>query len=108
MLEVEMKFAVGDFAAIEAAVAARNIAIGPPRRDADHYFNAPHRDFARTDEALRVRTIGATNCVTYKGPKLDRTTKTRLEIEVPLAGGETAAADFRRLLTCLGYRPVAV
>jgi len=108
MLEVEMKFAVGDFAAIEAAVAARNIAIGPPRRDADHYFNAPDRDFARTDEAFRVRTTGEKNVVTYKGPKLDQTTKTRLEIEVPIANGEAAAADFRRILTHLGYRPVAV
>jgi adenylate cyclase class 2 len=108
MLEVEMKFAVALFDSLEAALIGRNITVGPSRRDADHYFNAPDRNFAQTDEALRVRTVGENNCVTYKGPKLDRTTKTRLEIEVPLADGEAAAADFRRLLTSLGYRPVAV
>ena len=108
VLEVEVKFAVADFAPIEAALAARNVKINAPRRDADHYFNAPDRDFAQTDEALRVRSIGDRNYVTYKGPKLDRITKTRLEIEVPLADGEAVAADFRRLLTHLGYRPVAV
>jgi adenylate cyclase class 2 len=108
MLEVEMKFVVDGFSAIEAALATREVVVGPSRRDADHYFNAPDRDFARTDEAFRVRTIGQKNFVTYKGPKLDQTTKTRLEIEVPLADGELAVADFRRILTLLGYRPVAI
>jgi adenylate cyclase class 2 len=46
--------------------------------------------------------------VTYKGPKRDPQTKTRAEIEVPLADGDRAAADFTSLLTHLGYRPVAV
>jgi adenylate cyclase class 2 len=108
MLEVEVKYAVADFGPLEAALAARGITPGVPRRDADHYFNAPDRDFAVTDEAVRVRTIGEKNFVTYKGPKIDRETKTRLEIEVPFADGEEAAADFRRLLTHLRYRPVAV
>jgi adenylate cyclase class 2 len=108
MLEVEVKYAVDDFGPLEAALAARGVAAGPPRCDADTYFNAPDRDFANTDEAVRVRSIGAKNFVTYKGPKIDRETKTRLEIEVPLADGEDVAADFVRLLTRLGYRPVAV
>jgi adenylate cyclase class 2 len=108
MLEVEVKFAVDDFGPLEAALAARGITPGPPRRDADQYFNAPDRDFAKTDEAFRLRSIGPKNFVTYKGPKIDRETKTRLEIEVPLADGESVAADFARLLTHLGYQPVAV
>jgi adenylate cyclase class 2 len=108
MLEVEVKYAVADFGPIETALAARGVAFGPPRRDADQYFNAPDRDFARTDEAVRVRSIGPKNYVTYKGPKIDRETKTRLEIEVPLADGEKVATDFAALLTHLGYRPVAV
>src|SRR4249920_446158 len=99
MLEVEVKYAVADFGPLLTALASRGITPGTLRRDADHYFNAPDRDFAVTDEAIRVRTIGEKNFVTYKGPKLDRETKTRLEIEVPLADGEEAAADFRRLLT---------
>jgi adenylate cyclase class 2 len=108
VLEVEVKFAVDDFGPLEAALAACGVAVGPPRRDADNYFNAPDRDFAKTDEAVRVRSIGVKNYVTYKGPKIDRETKTRLEIEVPLADGNEVAADFGRLLTHLGYRPVAV
>jgi adenylate cyclase class 2 len=106
MLEVEMKFPVGDFGSLRSQLAAWG-ATAKERRDVDYYFNAPDRDFARTDEALRVRCVGSTNCVTYKGPKLDSRTKTRTEIEVGLAPGEQAAEDFRRLLTHLGYRFVA-
>jgi adenylate cyclase class 2 len=103
-----MKFAVADFAPLERKLSAWGARADAALREADHYFNAPDRDFARTDEALRVRRVGRTNCVTYKGPKRDAQTKTRTEVEVPLADGEAAANDFCRLLTHLGYRPVAV
>jgi adenylate cyclase class 2 len=108
MLEVEMKFPLVDFAAVERRLAEWGAIAHPPRTDVDQYFNAPDRDFARTDEALRLRRIGAANFVTYKGPKRDAQTKTRTEIEVGLANGDAAAADFARLVTHLGYRPVAV
>jgi adenylate cyclase class 2 len=108
MLEVEMKFPVGDHADLEQRLAAWGARAEPPRADADHYFNAPDRDFARTDEALRIRRIDNANFVTYKGPKRDTLTKTRTEIEVPLAEGDKAADDFAHLLVALGYRPVAV
>jgi adenylate cyclase class 2 len=108
MLEVEVKYAGADFVALERQLRQWGAAEDPPRTDADHYFNAPDRDFAATDEALRLRRIGETNFVTYKGPKRDALTKTRTEIEVPLAPGAAAADDFSRLLVHLGYRPVAV
>jgi adenylate cyclase class 2 len=108
MLEVEMKFPVADFAALERRLAEWRAEAPIERDEADHYFNAPDRDFARTDEALRVRRIGPANLVTYKGPKRDLQTKTRTEIEVPLADGDRPAQDFMQLLQHLGYRPVAV
>jgi adenylate cyclase class 2 len=108
MLEVEMKFPGADFAAAEKRLAEWGAAADPAITEADHYFNAPDRDFARTDEALRLRRIGRANFVTYKGPKRGNRGKTRTEIEVPLAEGEAVADDFRRLLVHLGYRPVAV
>jgi adenylate cyclase class 2 len=108
VLEVEMKFPVADFATLERRLAEWGARADAPRLDADHYVNAPDRDFARTDEALRLRRIGPANFITYKGPKRDAQTKTRTEIEVPLADGDTAAEGFLRILTHLGYRPVAV
>jgi adenylate cyclase, class 2 len=108
MLEVEVKFAGADFGAVEQQLRHWGAAEDPPRTDADHYFNAPDRDFAVTDEALRLRRIGERNFVTYKGPKRDLLTKTRTEIEVPIAPGDASAEDFSRLLVHLGYRPVAV
>jgi adenylate cyclase class 2 len=108
MLEVEMKFPVGDLAAVESRLAETGARAVGSRQDVDHYFNAPDRDFARTDEALRLRRIGSANFVTYKGPKQDPQTKTRVEIEVPLAEGREIAEAFCQLLLRLGYRPVAV
>jgi adenylate cyclase class 2 len=108
MLEIEMKFPAADFAALERTLADWGAARDAARTDADHYFNAPDRDFGQTDEALRLRRIGPANYVTYKGPKRDAQTKTRTEIEVPLAEGDAAARDFTALLTHLRYRPTAV
>jgi adenylate cyclase class 2 len=108
MLEVEVKFADADFAALERHLNAWSAQEEPARVDVDHYFNAPDRDFAVTDEALRLRRIGERNYVTYKGPKREAQTKTRTEVEVPLAEGDTAAAEFTHLLGHLGYRSVAV
>jgi adenylate cyclase class 2 len=108
MLEIEMKFPVADFADLQRRLAEWGVAPAATREDADQYFNAPDRDFARTDEALRLRRIGPANFVTYKGPKRDAHTKTRTEVEVPLAGGDRAAADFASILTHLRYRPTAI
>ncbi|HEV3259648.1 MAG TPA: class IV adenylate cyclase [Gemmataceae bacterium] len=108
MLEVEMKFRLVDVATFEDRLAAAGAPASTAHHEEDHYFNAPDRDFACTDEALRLRRIGAANLLTYKGPKLDAQTKTRTEIEVAVADGDEAAADFSDLLVHLGYRPVAV
>ena len=108
MLEVEVKYRVADLAAVERKLLALGARPVEVRDDADAYFNAPHRDLAQTDEALRVRRIGPRNFVTYKGPRTDRQTKTRTEVEVPLADGPEAGSDFERLLTSLGFRAVSV
>lgn len=108
MLEVEMKFAVTDFVSIEQHLKNWQARGDEAIDEADHYFNAPDRDFAVTDEAFRLRRIGPRNMLTYKGPKHPGVVKTRTEIEVPVAEGPAAADDMGRLLVSLGYRPVAV
>lgn len=72
----------------------------------DLYFNHPVRDFAVTDEALRIRTIDQRNFVTFKGPKLDPRVKTRQEIEILLGDGLQTADDFGKMLLQLGFRAV--
>jgi adenylate cyclase class 2 len=107
VLEIEAKYPLADADDFERRLLAAGAAPVEDHAESDQYFNAPDRDFAKTDEALRVRRIGDANFVTYKGPKRDAQTKTRTEIEVPIAGGSDAADDFGRLLTHLGYRAVA-
>src|SRR5439155_17659443 len=98
MLEVEMKFPIENCAAMEPRIRAIGGVLHETRREVDHYFNAPDRDYAQTDEALRLRQIGSRNVLTYKGPKQDQMTKTRKEIEVPLADGDDVAKAMRNLL----------
>lgn len=108
MLEIEQKFANVDFAAIEKRLIEWQARRGEGRPEADHYFNAPDRDFARTDEAFRLRRVGSANFLTYKGPKHPGAVKVRTELEIPICDGDEAAEQFMRLLAHLGYRQVAV
>src|SRR5229473_7646304 len=108
MLEVEMKFPAANWNSLERQLAAWGAKELDIRREEDYYFNAPDRDFAQTDEALRLRRIGSSNYLTYKGPKKDPETKTRLEVEVPIAPGHEPAQALTQLLEHLGYRSVAV
>lgn len=105
--EVEMKFRVADRAALLAMLASRGVALADAETQADVYFAHPARDFAQTDEALRIRSVGSRNFVTYKGPKLDAATKTRQEIELAIAPGAEGAAGWSDLLAALGFRRVA-
>jgi len=82
----------------------------------DIYFNMPKglRDFKQTDEALRLRksiefnkdnpekTQKINYFITYKGKKIDKTTKTREEIEVKISEIE----EMKNLLKLLGFREV--
>ena len=108
MLEIEQKFAHADFAAIQRRLADWGVTAHDEHVEADHYFNAPDRDFAKTDEAFRLRRIGEQNFLTYKGPKQAAAVKIRTELEIPLRDGDEAAAQMTQLLRHLGYRPVAV
>lgn len=76
-------------------------------KQVDCYYRHPQRDFAQSDEAFRLRSVGEQNMMTYKGPKLDQTTKTRCEEEVRLADGETARQSCAAILSHLGFEPVA-
>ena len=105
--EVENKFRVNDMHRWEERLQQLGAEFGPAVEQTDVYFAHPTRDFAATDEALRIRRIGQRNWVTYKGPKVDQATKTRHELELPLAEGEEYVARYSELLESLGFRTVA-
>lgn len=106
MLEIELKFPVTRHDVVEQRLTEWAATPVAPVVQIDRYFAHPSRDFAQTDEAFRVRSVGNDNCVTYKGPVLDRQVKTRHEIEVPIASGAEAADQFRAILVALGFREV--
>lgn len=107
MIEVEVKAHAPNLNEIEEKI----VEIGASREGEEYqedlYFNAPHRDFAQTDEALRIRKIKKENSeetyITYKGAKMDNVSKTRKEIEVEVEN-PSKVAD---ILQNLSFRPVA-
>lgn len=65
----------------------------------DLYMNHPCRDFARTDESVRIRSEMGPDVtkfkITYKGPKVSGRSKARAEYELVLAEG----TDHKTLLS---------
>lgn len=129
MYEVEVKVSV-DHDTVREALSAAGADHVETLAQADTYFDAPHRDFAETDEALRVRreasapanferaesrtatidsilddqfTAAAESRVTYKGPLLEAESKTREEFETAVADSET----MREIITHLGFDSAA-
>jgi adenylate cyclase class 2 len=105
--EVEQKFPVADLRELETRLRELGATVSESQPEVDLYFAHPARDFAATDEALRIRRKGAASWITYKGAKIDQTTKTREELDLELPPGEAPAGAWRRLLEALGFRPVA-
>jgi adenylate cyclase class 2 len=97
MIEVEVK------ARCDPEVTGKILAMGAVLKGTEHhhdvYFNSPTRDFRRTDEALRIRVKEEGSRLTYKGPKLDSRTKSRLELTVEIDN----PSAMKKILAELGF-----
>lgn len=114
MYEVEIKVRA-DHEAIRGALEERGAATLSTVTQIDSYYDAPMREFAETDEALRVRheraegeegrspNRDAETTLTYKGPLVDEDSKTREEHETVVEDGAAIEAT----LSALGFEPVA-
>lgn len=106
MYEVEVKVRAVHDEVRDALEAVDARELGAVRQE-DTYYDAPHRDFARTDEAFRIRRETTaderTARVTYKGPLVEAESKTRREVEV----GVSDADGMAEILSALGFEPVA-
>ena len=117
MYEVELKLRA-DHDSVRTALDDAGASLDRRVRQVDTYYDAPHRDFAETDEALRLRKetregVGGsegdeqpetTTRITYKGPLVEAESKTREEHETAVADGDEAAG----ILGGLGFEPAAV
>jgi adenylate cyclase class 2 len=107
--EVEQKHRIDIVEGVDIGIllASYGATLGEPTGQIDQYYAHPCRDFAQTDEALRIRSENGKSFITYKGPKIDSKTKTRREIELPLDASDTDGKNFRDLLQAVGFTPVA-
>jgi adenylate cyclase class 2 len=109
MYEVELKVEADHERVRESLDDAAATAVDHVRQ-VDTYYDAPHREFAETDEALRLREetdldAGETTTkLTYKGPLVEAASKTREEHETAVDDGDAAAGIFDGL----GFEPAAI
>lgn len=121
MYEVEVKVR-GDHDVIRPELTELDARRTATVHQVDTYYDAPHRDFAETDEALRIRTETDANemepndepsasnqtpdvtQLTYKGPRVDDDSKTREESETDIESPET----MDDILESLGFSLTAV
>lgn len=101
MIEVEVKAKIDDFEDMEKELNKLGAKKTKKEFQEDIYFNSPVVDFAKTDEALRIRTTKEdenTNIfITYKGPKIDKKSKTRKEIEMGIEEAQKCSEIFEAI-----------
>ncbi|MHA1212243.1 MAG: class IV adenylate cyclase [Candidatus Heimdallarchaeota archaeon] len=103
-IEVELKLKVDNLEDIEYSLVEKGASLVEMVIQRDHYFAHPTRDYSITDEALRIREDGERFYLTYKGPKFDDKSKTRLEYNVKIAN----STEMIKILTLLDFKQVIV
>jgi len=104
MFEVEIKYRVSLLDDLRKIVSLMAKPIGISVEE-DHYFNHPCRDFAQSDEAIRIRIHGDGEVImTYKGRRIGSVGKSRMEINLKVDDYDNAAL----MMASLGFREVAV
>jgi adenylate cyclase, class 2 len=100
MLEIELKVRIPSLDPVREQLTGKNARFCGRVHEHDIYYNAPHRDFAVTDEAVRVRYTDDHAVVTYKGPKIKKFgLKAREELNFAVESGEA----FETMLIRLGF-----
>lgn len=107
MIEVEQKFRVTDEAKLRSELVAAGFSQQDTVTQVDLYFQHPVRNFAETDEALRLRRDGQHWAVTYKGPRQPGPCKQRFELELPIVAAPETEQQWTVFLEQLGFAPVA-
>jgi adenylate cyclase class 2 len=98
MLEIELKVRVENVDTVRDRLHLLSAVHGTDTLEHDVYFNAPHRNFARTDEAIRVRYSQGTCTLTYKGPKnRNFAVKAREELNTGVESGPVLEQILMRL-----------
>ncbi len=104
MLEIEIKVRVPDIESVREKILKTGGIMSEKLTEHDTYYNAPHRDFGVTDEALRLRETKTRTTITYKGPK-DTIMGSKIREEINLDIMDPVVFD--TIITRLGFRPVA-
>ena len=97
MIEVEVKARINSFNEMEEKLKDIGAEKSKVESQTDIYFASPIVDFAKTDEALRIRVTDNGTFITYKGPKFNNRAKTRKEVEMTVESASKAKDIFEEI-----------
>jgi adenylate cyclase class 2 len=104
MLEIELKVRISSLDPVRQQLHRLNAHFSGRIHEHDVYYNAPHRDFGKTDEAIRIRYTNDHAVLTYKGAKIKTSgLKAREELNTAVESGEI----FEQVLDRLGFKKTA-
>jgi adenylate cyclase class 2 len=109
-IEVEVKVPLTDLHSLEKSFQFRGYHILNSETQYDEYYDHPCKSFKETDEAVRLRrrvpvgtkrsTRGESRQIlelTYKGPRVDSKSKSRIEVSLVVDDSESAKLFLERL-----------
>lgn len=108
MIEVEVKVAVNDKKQLEEQLLKIGFEKGDSLKESDYYFDNEGNHIRKNDTALRVRncenmtTNKSESFLTFKGPKMDKVSMTRKELETKIENAEIGI----EILKSLGYTQI--
>jgi adenylate cyclase class 2 len=101
--ETEVKIPIGDPRPIVRNLAAAGFRRKHPRTfERNVVFDTPEQNLRNAGSLLRLRQFGKRWVLTFKGPALEARHKSREELEVRVAEGETLA----EILSRIGFEPL--
>ena len=108
-IEVKVKIELSQIKSIKRKLLTLGAVLGEKVKESDVYFTAPHRDFIKTKECLRIRERNNNYLeLTYKGPSSksmkDKKQFWKTEVNIPL---DSSRKEAEILLESIGFTKVA-
>ncbi len=98
MIEVEFKFKA-EHSSVEQLLIEIGAEFIKDEYNLDQYYNHPAKNYIETDEVLRLRKLNDEFEITYKGPKINAQSKSRVEQNITIQNYE----EFELLFDNLGF-----
>ncbi len=87
-IEVEIKSRVNNPVVLIQEILKRGAVFKDEKYQHDILLDPPHKDFAKSDQVLRIRNVNGTWKLDYKSARFDKETQSRRELSLKIEDGK--------------------